>query len=100
MRRRRRGASTVSVVRCPHLVQLFSEFQALGVDIYLHQQAVDSSTPAGRALLQMSGVFAEFGKAMLQERVATGLARHARSPRAPRAQLTPQSFACATRAWE
>jgi DNA invertase Pin-like site-specific DNA recombinase len=59
----------------PHLVQLFSEFQALGVDIYLHQQAVDSSTPAGRALLQMSGVFAEFGKAMLQERVATGLAR-------------------------
>ena len=59
----------------PHLVQLFSEFQALGVDIYLHQHAVDSSTPAGRALLQMSGVFAEFGKAMLQERVATGLAR-------------------------
>jgi len=59
----------------PHLVQLFSELQALGVDIYLHQQAVDSSTPAGRALLQMSGVFAEFERAMLQERVATGLAR-------------------------
>ena len=43
-----------------HLVQLFGEFQALGIDMYLHQQHVDSSTPSGRALLQMSGVFAEF----------------------------------------
>ncbi|SCB13376.1 recombinase family protein [Bradyrhizobium yuanmingense] len=58
-----------------HLVQLFAELSALGVDIYLHQQAVDSSTPAGRALLQMSSVFAEFERAMLRERVATGLAR-------------------------
>jgi DNA invertase Pin-like site-specific DNA recombinase len=40
-----------------HLVQLFGEFQALGIDMYLHQQHVDSSTPSGRALLQMSGVF-------------------------------------------
>jgi hypothetical protein len=30
------------------------------VDLYLHQQAVDTSTPAGRALFQMLGVFAEF----------------------------------------
>jgi DNA invertase Pin-like site-specific DNA recombinase len=59
----------------PHLVQLFSELQALGVDLYLHQQHVDSSTPAGNALLQMSAVFAEFERAMLRERVAAGLAR-------------------------
>jgi DNA invertase Pin-like site-specific DNA recombinase len=58
-----------------HLVQLFSEFQALGVDLYLHQQHVDSSTPSGRALLQMSGVFAEFERAMLLERIGAGLAR-------------------------
>jgi DNA invertase Pin-like site-specific DNA recombinase len=32
-----------------HLVQLFGELQALGVDLYLHQQSVDSSTPSGRA---------------------------------------------------
>jgi DNA invertase Pin-like site-specific DNA recombinase len=59
----------------PHLVQLFSELQAHGVDLYLHQQHVDSSTPAGNALLQMSAVFAEFERAMLRERVAAGLAR-------------------------
>lgn len=58
-----------------HLVHLFAEFQSLGVDLYLHQQAVDTSTPSGRALLQMSGVFAEFERAMLLERVASGLAR-------------------------
>ena len=52
-----------------HLVQLFGEFQALGIDMYLHQQHVDSSTPSGRALLQMSGVFAEFERAMIQERI-------------------------------
>jgi DNA invertase Pin-like site-specific DNA recombinase len=58
-----------------HLVTLFGELQALGVDLYLHQQHVDSSTPSGRALLQMSGVFAEFERAMLKERVHAGLAR-------------------------
>jgi DNA invertase Pin-like site-specific DNA recombinase len=54
---------------------LFAEFQALGIDLYLHQQHVDSSTPAGRALLQMSGVFAEFERAMIVERINAGLAR-------------------------
>jgi len=58
-----------------HLVQLFAEFQSLGVDLYLHQQHVDSSTPSGRALLQMSGVFAEFERAILLERIGAGLAR-------------------------
>jgi DNA invertase Pin-like site-specific DNA recombinase len=58
-----------------HLVQLFADLQALGVDLYLHQQSVDSSTPSGRALLQMSGVFAEFERAMLVERINAGLAR-------------------------
>ena len=55
-----------------HLVQLFAEFQALNVDLYLHQQHVDSSTPSGRALLQMSGVFAEFERAILKERIYAG----------------------------
>jgi DNA invertase Pin-like site-specific DNA recombinase len=58
-----------------HLVTLFADLQALSVDLYLHQQHVDSSTPSGRALLQMSGVFAEFERAMLRERINAGLAR-------------------------
>jgi Resolvase, N terminal domain len=49
--------------------------QALGVDLYLHQQHGDSSTSSGRALLQMSGVFAEFERAILLERIGAGLAR-------------------------
>ena len=57
------------------LVQLFADLQALGIDLYLHQQHVDSSTPSGRALLQMSSVFAEFERAMVVERVHAGLAR-------------------------
>jgi DNA invertase Pin-like site-specific DNA recombinase len=59
----------------PHLVQIFTELQALNADLYLHQQHVDSSTPAGKALLQMSAVFAEFERAMMVERINAGLAR-------------------------
>lgn len=58
-----------------HLVQLFGELQALGIDLYLHMQHVDSSTPSGKALLQMSAVFAEFERAMMVERINAGLAR-------------------------
>ena len=57
------------------LVAFFSELQASRVGLYLHQQALDTSTPAGRALFQMCGVFAEFERAMIQERVKAGLAR-------------------------
>ncbi|MEE9609998.1 MAG: recombinase family protein, partial [Desulfatiglandales bacterium] len=57
------------------LVSFLGEIQGLGVDLYLHQQAVDTSTPAGKALFQMMGVFAEFERAMIRERVKAGLAR-------------------------
>ena len=46
-----------------------------GADLYLHQQALDTTTPSGRALFQMLGVFAEFERAMIQDRVNAGLAR-------------------------
>src|SRR5262249_50031707 len=45
------------------------------VDLYLHQQGLDTSTPSGRAMFQMMGVFAEFERAMIRERVMAGLAR-------------------------
>ncbi len=57
------------------LVGFLGELQAKGVDIFLLQQGIDTSTPAGKALLQMSGVFAEFERAMIVERVNAGLAR-------------------------
>ncbi len=58
-----------------HLVTFLGEIHAKGVDLYLHQQGVDTSTPAGKALFQMCGVFAEFERSMSQERVKAGLAR-------------------------
>jgi DNA invertase Pin-like site-specific DNA recombinase len=57
------------------LVSFMGELRQLGVDLYLHQQALDTSTPAGRAMFQMMGVFAEFERAMIVERVNAGLAR-------------------------
>lgn len=57
------------------LVGFLAEIQAAGVDLYLHQQAIDTSTPAGRALFQMMGVFAEFERSMIRERVNSGIAR-------------------------
>jgi DNA invertase Pin-like site-specific DNA recombinase len=47
----------------------------IGVDLFLHQQGLDTSTPSGRAMFQMMGVFAEFERAMIRERVLAGLAR-------------------------
>ena len=58
-----------------HLVTFLGEIHAKGVDLYLHQQGVDTSTPAGKALFQMCGVFAEFERSMIRERVKAGLAR-------------------------
>ena len=57
------------------LVGILQEFHAKGVDLYLHQQGLDTSTPSGRAMFQMLGVFAEFERAMIRERVMAGLAR-------------------------
>jgi DNA invertase Pin-like site-specific DNA recombinase len=57
------------------LVSTMQEIQAAGADLYLHQQAIDTSTPAGKALFQMCGVFAEFEREMIRERVKAGLER-------------------------
>ena len=58
-----------------HLVEFLGDIQQKGVDLYLHQQNIDTSTPSGKAMFQMVGVFAEFERAMIQERVKAGLAR-------------------------
>ena len=57
------------------LVAFLSELHAAGVDLFLHQQGIDTTTPAGKAMFQMMGVFAEFERAMIRERVNAGLAR-------------------------
>jgi len=57
------------------LCSFLSEIHSLGIDLFLHQQGIDTRTAAGKALFGMMGVFAEFERAMIQERVRAGLAR-------------------------
>jgi DNA invertase Pin-like site-specific DNA recombinase len=59
----------------PDLLNIMGELKANGVDLYLHQQSLDTSTPAGRAMFQMLGVFSEFEREIIRERVNSGLAR-------------------------
>jgi DNA invertase Pin-like site-specific DNA recombinase len=58
-----------------HLLAMLDEIHAKGIDLYLHQQGIDTTTPGGKALFQMCGVFAEFERAMIVERVRAGLTR-------------------------
>ena len=74
-----------------HLANFLGELHAKDVGLYLHQQAVDTTTPAGRALFQMMGVFAEFERAMIQERVKAGLQRaRAQGKTLGRPKVSPQ----------
>lgn len=57
------------------LVATLGDLQAAGVDLFLHRQAIDTTTPSGKAMYQMLGVFAEFERSMIQERVKAGLER-------------------------
>jgi DNA invertase Pin-like site-specific DNA recombinase len=57
------------------LVAFLSEIHAAGVDLFLYQQGIDTTTPGGKAMFQMLGVFAEFERSIIQERVRAGLRR-------------------------
>jgi DNA invertase Pin-like site-specific DNA recombinase len=57
------------------LLSVMGELKAKGVDLYLHQQSLDTSTPAGKAMFQILGVFSEFEREIIRERVNSGLAR-------------------------
>jgi DNA invertase Pin-like site-specific DNA recombinase len=57
------------------LVTFLGELKGKRLDLYLHQQGLDTTTPAGKALFQMMGVFAEFERSMIVERVKAGLSR-------------------------
>ena len=58
-----------------NLVSFLSDIHGYGIDLYLHQQGIDTTTPAGKAMFQMLGVFAEFERSMIQDRVKAGLER-------------------------
>src|ERR1700726_2179459 len=57
------------------LLGILQGLQDKGVNLFLHQQGLDTSTTAGKAMFQMLGVFAEFERGIIRERVNAGLAR-------------------------
>jgi DNA invertase Pin-like site-specific DNA recombinase len=59
----------------PDLIGSMQELHGAKVDLFLHQQAIDTTTPAGRALFGMLSVFAEFERSMIVSRINAGIAR-------------------------
>lgn len=57
------------------LIGLLNDMKDKEIDLYLHQQGLDTSTPSGKAMFQMLGVFAEYESSIIQSRVKSGLAR-------------------------
>jgi DNA invertase Pin-like site-specific DNA recombinase len=57
------------------LLDTLSELDAVSVALVLHQQAIDTTTPAGRMFFQVTGAFAEFERGMIRSRVVAGLER-------------------------
>ena len=55
------------------LLGTIQHLEAVGVDLYLDQQSIDTTTSAGRLLLQMTGAFAAFERSMIRQRVRAGL---------------------------
>jgi len=70
------------------LVAFLSKLRALGIDLFLHQQGLDTRTPAGKAMFQMMDVIGEFERSIVREGVRAGqvraMARRGR-PRIPQA---------------
>jgi len=58
-----------------HLVEFLNEVQSVNCHLYIHQSGLDTSTPSGRMMFQMVGVFSEFERSMISERVKLGLER-------------------------
>ena len=78
---RRRKFDTIAAVDVSRLgrslsglTALFEEVRQIGVDLYLDREAMDTSTPAGRAMLGLAGVFAAFERDLLIQRTMAGLA--------------------------
>ena len=73
-----------------HLVSLLEEFHAKKVELYFHQQGLDTTTPSGKAMFGMMGVFSEYERGMISERVHAGLQRaKAQGKTLGRPRITP-----------
>jgi len=58
------------------LLDTIQHFEACGADLYLDRQAIDTTTPMGKLVFQVTGAFAEFERTMIRQRIKAGLKRH------------------------
>jgi DNA invertase Pin-like site-specific DNA recombinase len=80
------------------LVGFLGDVHAQGIDLYLDRQGVDTTTPGGKALFQMMGVFAEFEREIIRERVCAGLEKARANGRRLGRPKVPASIEAAIRA--
>jgi len=57
------------------LLGTIEALQACGCDLYLDQQSIDTTTPAGRLMFQVTSAFAKFERSMIRQRINAGLKR-------------------------
>ena len=57
------------------LLDTIQHLEACDVDLYLDQQAIDTTTPMGKLIFQVTGAFAEFERTMIRQRIKAGLKR-------------------------
>ena len=57
------------------LLRTIQALEACDVDLYLDKQAIDTTTPAGQLMFQVTGAFAEFERSMIRQRVNAGIKR-------------------------
>jgi len=57
------------------LLGTIQTLEACGVDLYLDQQSIDTTAPAGKLMYQVCGAFAEFERSMIRQRIHAGLKR-------------------------
>src|SRR5262245_50769828 len=71
----RRRFDVVMTWAIDRLGRSFQNLEAARVDLFLEQQAIDTTTPAGKLMFQVTGAFAEFERSMIRQRVNAGLRR-------------------------
>ena len=79
------------------LISLLDDLKARGVAFQSLTEAIDTTTPTGRAMWQMVGILAELERSLIQERTKAGraaaVARGVKMGRKPK--LSPQQIAYA-----
>jgi DNA invertase Pin-like site-specific DNA recombinase len=58
-----------------HLVTTVNDLHAQGVQLYFHQQAIDTTTPSGKLMFGVFSSFAEFERDLIRERIKLGVER-------------------------